>query len=861
AQVAPGSAANPFLFLGADSTLATRVSAAQLAGLSFRSARLNWQPLPASPSSATAEGYLVQVSTASDFSMAVISSATADISLSTLSVAGLSAQTTYYFRVGALNWQGAANFVTLSSAVTPAASPTPAGCGLTVFVRQDGGGDALGIQEALGQLPVSLSTTTCVVVADAQTYAEQVTVRGFANNGYRLQLSAAPGVTPVLSPPALSTAAFLLQNASVTVQGFAIRPANPLPYGVRASSAMAAITVDVIDNNQLQIAAVALSSFGVLSNSSITVQAAHGVYIDGTMNQVVDSTAIAVNPGQYPLFVNGGSLNTFDHLRTDGYVGVYLLNTNGNAILRSSMSASANQAVLSLSGSNLNTVSLSTFTGGFHGVNTTQSSSNTFAWNSISNLVGPAAMLIGSGINNAIDGNAIVGTNAGLVLDGDLNIVIRNQIGAVAAGPGLVGLDIAGSSNTVADNFVSGPVQGYGLQVSGHGNVISQSTITDNGGDYALFFYENASYGNLVLQSSISNASGRAVGFWKGASNAVIQSTVTGGGNAAAIESVMSQFSFIADSFIQGSTGVYVSASTGTIVTRNRIAAAGGDGLRFDSSYGLAATSNTISAGRSALFLDSGNGGVLNLSSGTILGGKYGLTVAAQAPGAALEVNGMTFRTLTPGATAINFLGGTFASDFSNVDFADASIGLAVDASLLTGSDVRMMGFSGPKGGSNFELDPGSQVQWISGTEFAFTGTFASPGGALIVNNAGDSVIGAGIVRDTITAGGGSPYSYELLAAFGPLLPNGFFGLVKYDASGAMITSATVSGSVQQRALAVDRLGDVYVGFTDFAYPPTQAFILKLDPGLAPIGLVQISTFVVGAPVQLLARGDYLYAI
>ncbi|HEX4048931.1 MAG TPA: LamG-like jellyroll fold domain-containing protein, partial [Elusimicrobiota bacterium] len=82
-----------------------------------------WGALPGSPSSTTAEGYLLQASTAPDFSGTLFSFATASVAASTLTVTGLASSTLYYFRVGALNWQGTANFAALGSQTTLAPPP------------------------------------------------------------------------------------------------------------------------------------------------------------------------------------------------------------------------------------------------------------------------------------------------------------------------------------------------------------------------------------------------------------------------------------------------------------------------------------------------------------------------------------------------------------------------------------------------------------------------------------------------------------------------------------------------------------------------------------------------------------------
>ena len=95
-------------------TLASQVTGAQITGVFISSVSVVWTPLPASPASSTCEGYLVQASTASDFSGNLYSSATLDSQLAALVVPDLPADATYYFRVGSLNWAGAANYAVIA---------------------------------------------------------------------------------------------------------------------------------------------------------------------------------------------------------------------------------------------------------------------------------------------------------------------------------------------------------------------------------------------------------------------------------------------------------------------------------------------------------------------------------------------------------------------------------------------------------------------------------------------------------------------------------------------------------------------------------------------------------------------------
>ncbi|MBI5623512.1 MAG: hypothetical protein HY924_07030, partial [Elusimicrobia bacterium] len=115
------SALSPYTSLGSTSTLADRVKGAQFAGVFGASMTANWVSLPSAPpdaSSKTAEGYLLQLSMAPDFTGTVFSSSTPNTALSTLSISGLLSETTYYARVAALNWNSAADFVYMGFAVS-----------------------------------------------------------------------------------------------------------------------------------------------------------------------------------------------------------------------------------------------------------------------------------------------------------------------------------------------------------------------------------------------------------------------------------------------------------------------------------------------------------------------------------------------------------------------------------------------------------------------------------------------------------------------------------------------------------------------------------------------------------------------
>ncbi|MFA6004378.1 MAG: fibronectin type III domain-containing protein, partial [Elusimicrobiota bacterium] len=77
-----------------------------------------WGAFAASPSSMTAEGYRLEACADADFAGDILSSQTFNAALSTLTVSGLFSDTTYYFRVAALNWNRAANYALAGSTLT-----------------------------------------------------------------------------------------------------------------------------------------------------------------------------------------------------------------------------------------------------------------------------------------------------------------------------------------------------------------------------------------------------------------------------------------------------------------------------------------------------------------------------------------------------------------------------------------------------------------------------------------------------------------------------------------------------------------------------------------------------------------------
>lgn len=126
------------LFLGATSyslstpistsTLTGLVTGAQISQVFTSSVAVTWTPL------ASAQGYRVEAALSSDFSGTLVTSTTLNASLGALIVPGLSAGTTYYIRVGGLNWNGVLNpvFVGITNTLGGGAPLTPTITGVFV---------------------------------------------------------------------------------------------------------------------------------------------------------------------------------------------------------------------------------------------------------------------------------------------------------------------------------------------------------------------------------------------------------------------------------------------------------------------------------------------------------------------------------------------------------------------------------------------------------------------------------------------------------------------------------------------------------------------------------------------------------
>lgn len=569
---------------------------------------------------------------------------------------------------------------------------TVAGCGIIKNVRDAGGAgvDALTISAGLALLaPFSpFNDNACVVVRDTQTYAEQVTVQNFAftlsTNVVRIMADPALSAGPAVDPPAGASAAFRILNDSVTLQNIRIIPSSALSYGVVSASASLVLNgVDVTDNGgNIAQAAVTISSGSSVVGSTITVAAANGLVMNGS-GILLSISSVTSNSATKAALTIPGSNNTVSRSYISNPANwAAVLNSVNNTIDQSTITSdSAGGVALWINNASSYTITSSYIhSSGFTALDLDSVSFSTIAQNVIvtSGTTGYAMFLRGNSAYDYFSGNYFFNSVG-------IGVNMQNVGGSV-------------HDNTLSASTIIGVVSGTtkrALQLVG----ASSNTITG---------------------SFISNSAGEAMRLTLAPYNTVKLSTVV----SAAPDNIglaldLSSYTTIANSYIQGSTSVYIAGSTRTVVVSSLLTstAAAGYGLHMVAgNLGLSLSSSVVTAGGQGvgIFLDVNNSGVLDFTSNTVQGAGVGVQIAAQPSAASLSITTMTIGgSLPAGATAINFTGGILVSTFAAVNFADAAIAVNVNAAALSaGSRITMRGATGQRSGPLFENDPAGYVDW-----------------------------------------------------------------------------------------------------------------------------------------------------
>jgi len=607
--------------------------------------------------------------------------------------------------------------------------PAPAAVSGCVLANHVGAGAPYAtINAALAALPNPYSANECVVIDDAATYVEQVSLVNVALGTSTLTIMANPlnGAAPTVSPPAGALAAFVVQSASVNIKGLAVRPNAAMAatsYGILVSSPNVTISsVAVIDTlGRIQTNGILLASADTVTGSTVSVTAAivHALSIpSGTRNVVSASTLTAAGTSGHGFFV-GGASNTVTGSYLAGLGGGYgaYLAGGGNAINSSTIAATGGGKGAYVAGSTNAFVSdwinSSTSYGALFDVGAT---SCTVAQSTVSNGNNATSALTVYGSSNAITRSVITSPGAALVFDGTFgggafNAVSFSSVSTAGAGNVALYFQAGASSNSATNSFFLAGGTSYGvIMISGAAsNSVSLSTIAASSNKGV--FFDNAS-SNTVAQCSISDQSDTAVWFQNGSKgNAIVGSTVTDAGGFASVYLINASSNAITRSIIshqngnalyfdQGSVGNTLSFSTVTTLVVGALAA-----VTFNTGSS-AASSNTVT--QSYVYAPTGSGARFNSANSNTI---------AQSQ---IYVNG--------GFAAVWFIGGssnTLTQDFiANgagayaVQLDPSSNGNAVDQSTVTGNfqAAVMIAGSSATAITNSYVQSGSTAVWIGGS-------------------------------------------------------------------------------------------------------------------------------------------------
>ncbi|MBI4060603.1 MAG: right-handed parallel beta-helix repeat-containing protein [Elusimicrobia bacterium] len=497
---------------------------------------------------------------------------------------------------------------------------------------------------------------SCIVIRDGATYPEQVTVANFTGNaaGSSITIRADVGFRPRVSPNnATSTAAFQIANSSVNLFGIDIVADQNMPYGVWASSAyvnISSVNVSTSGSSGIYMAGIRISSWSAVSYSSVTVWNAHGLWLDGSTRTMVSySSAQAQGSSKYALYLQAASSNSFTVFLASNSLGtaVYLeAGSNGNAISQSMLvSNSASNWALHLSFASSNT-----FTGNFMrnragAVNLDNSDYNAISLSTMTSAIGSPTVLTSNNIAyNSITRSHISylaasgGGGRGVQLSGHDNTISFSTIAMQTSGGEGIRVMVGSYGNRITQSRLSSNGNSVYFRQGALHNTVDLSTIVSNGAGYAALYIENLSSGNLVTQSYISNPAGTGATLDFGSlSNTISFSTITSNSSSyAALRLYTSSGNVIADDFISNPLGhgawIDTDSNYNTISQSTMVSAAS-----VASRYALyitASSSNTILGS----YVQGSNASYVSNSKYTIIRG--GVFVATGTTGGALTFAG-----------------------------------------------------------------------------------------------------------------------------------------------------------------------------------------------------------------------------
>lgn len=506
----------------------------------------------------------------------------------------------------------------------------------------------------------------------------------------------------------------------------------------------------------------------------------YGLYLFNSSSNSFDGSYFSNPLGPAAVLTNAssGTLSQSTFAGAGGY-SLRLNNADGNFIEGSKVLTGA----LLEGGSDNNSIDSSTFTqnsGILHGLHLENASSNTVTSSFMTNPLGNALRVSGVGSTN----NNTVSQST-----------ITSQTGATA-------LYVSGTANAFVSDYI-GNAGGYGAQLqSATWTSILQSTVASNAAaSDALYFWSASS--NSVSRSVIANTAGSGVSLdsganWNSFSESVVRggdsgikvptplegltivrSTMTGAGATGAglwVNSVSSYVS-VSHSYVQGSTGVYLSGARLTSVNSSVIAGesavAMGIGLYLtNSGQHLSVSSNTIlGGGLGGIAVDNNSSGSITLSTNTVIarGASHGV-VASDLNAAA--VVWITSNTILPSLSASATTYGVFLSNLTggatvqNNGVFYRTAGAAIGSAGAAAYGIYAKGSSGIKIDHNRISNPsmvtagnyvGAALSGVTGAIFKFndlysTGTGLTTFNLLRLDGSPNAIVRNNILSSSMTA-------------------------------------------------------------------------------------------------------------
>jgi hypothetical protein len=562
-------------------------------------------------------------------------------------------------------------------------------------------------------------------------------------------------------------------------------------------------------------------------------------------NAISFSTFSSNGAGQAALRFFSADSNTVtgSYIENTAAVGLALVSgADGNVISLSTITSTGGDA-LSFDGSDTNTVTGSMIytTGAGNAVFLNNFSDyNAINASTLTAVSGNAFYAIGSGVGDTVTGSYLRSdTGAALQLNGTVGGGVSQS--TMSSG-GTWGVLIQNTSgHTIAGSFIRSTANGQALRYDSHAdsNTVTLSTVVAGGSNVALYVNNSAS---ITFVSSYFEAPSNVAMDLNSYSTGTVVYRSTAVASIYGVSMVSVSSTSIIGSVVRGQTAaLYIGNSTGTSVAGSNLSATGGGGngiLMTGGSVNLTLATSTV-AGSSAgagLLLNPGLNGRISVASATFSGSAKGISISTGAAGFMLAIDSVNFSGLTPGATAIHFLGGSFVSTITAASFSDAALGANVSGAALDPLTARitMRGAAGQLMGPGFENDPNSLVDWPdllppSAVSLYWVGLSSAALNYGAVAGAAGYTVQASTRADfqSGTAVSSTVFGTQGTLAVTPLMPNSTY----YLRAGALWGGSTVYA---QTVLSTSTLANLVTGTTVYQIHLTSMVVNWVPLSLAP---------------------------